>query len=269
VRVRLAARSRRNEALLRVIGEQSHEGIAITDMDLRFQFVNDRMVAIAGYTRDEMLHMSVHDVVAPGAEVVLRAVVEQGIAVTRESTLLRKDRAAVAVEVSGTRVEVDGERLLLAFVRDVRERVEAARRLRDSEERLRAVVESVPDFILMLAPDGTIRYINRIVPGISSADVIGRSVYDQLFVPPAFQERVRAALAAVVATGAPHEYEVEGLGPNGSTSWYSCRVVPVHSQGRISACVCVSTDVTANRATETALRQSEERFRKLMEAKPR
>ena len=64
--------------------------------------------------------------------------------------------------------------------------------LRASEALYRSLVESVPDFILLLDLDGTIRYINRPVPRVDQSTFVGSSAFD--YVADESEGPMRAAM---------------------------------------------------------------------------
>jgi PAS domain S-box-containing protein len=112
--------------------------------------------------------------------------------------------------------------------------------------------------------DGTILFINRTVPGLAVESVIGTSLNDYL--PPEHRDKQRRALERVFETSEPQSYEIAGTGPHGSTSWYFSRIGPVARGDKVVAAILITTDVTEERRAEEALRQSENRYRTLVEA---
>lgn len=71
--------------------------------------------------------------------------------------------------------------------------------LRDEKERFRALIEHAADVIIVVAPDGLMRYVSPAVQAtlrIAPESLLGRSLLEQLY--PEDQERLAAALKAVV-----------------------------------------------------------------------
>ena len=138
-------------------------------------------------------------------------------------------------------------------------RTEAA--LTVSEERLRSVTENAPDFIIQITRDGTITYINQIYPPFRLEQVIGSNV-DQ-WIPPSYRPIVRRAIEDVFTLAQPGRYETEGIGRNGELAWYSTRISPVILDGEVASAILICSDMTDSQRAESALRESEERFRQL------
>lgn len=130
-------------------------------------------------------------------------------------------------------------------------RVEA--RLRDSEERWRALAQNAPGHILLLAPDGTIRSASTAFEGIEPAQLIGRHLTDWAL--PDDQARLSAQLE-LVRTNAENCDLEWACGDNGAR-WYSCRVGPLVTDGQVVAMTAFLTDVTSRVQTQRALKQRE------------
>ncbi|MCL5745949.1 MAG: PAS domain S-box protein, partial [Acidobacteria bacterium] len=129
------ARLRESEERYRMLVEQASDGIAITGLDGRYASVNSYYCDLMGYSREELLAMGPHDVIAEDqvrlAEYRAAMAAAGGKPVLREWRLVRKDGSIVAVEVNA-RLLANGERLSL--VRDITER----KRAEEEREKLRA-----------------------------------------------------------------------------------------------------------------------------------
>ena len=134
-----------------------------------------------------------------------------------------------------------------------------ARAARGNEALLRSVLENAPDFILRVTIDGTLLFLNRLVPGLTAEAAIGRSVLD--FVAPESREIVLRTLEHVARTGEPGTYECKAIGPHGSMADYHTTVGPIREGGRVVALTLIGRDVSAQKATERALRESDEKLR--------
>ncbi len=145
-----------------------------------------------------------------------------------------------------------------------RKRLEEA--LKNSEERWRSLVENVPNLILTVDRQGVVLSLNRTVSGLSVEKVIGTCLVDYL--EPEFHEIATGAVEHVFRTGETTNYQVRGAGPAGSTSWYENYVGPVKRAGQVVAATLLVTDITERKKTEEALKDSEERWRSLVENAP-
>ncbi|MGH7127007.1 MAG: PAS domain-containing sensor histidine kinase [Planctomycetaceae bacterium] len=129
-------------------------------------------------------------------------------------------------------------------------------RLRLTESQWRSLVESAPDFILTLTPDGTIEFINRTLPQHTREGTIGTSIYQYLAEP--YHETTREMLRTVLETGEPVAYEVAGEGLYGAAAWYCGRIAPIRHDGRIESLIIVATDITTQKEAEATARRRQE-----------
>jgi two-component system, cell cycle sensor histidine kinase and response regulator CckA len=138
------------------------------------------------------------------------------------------------------------------------------------EERLDNIwqlfAEGIPDILVQLSADGTILHINKTPPGRTPKDVLGKSVFELLV--PASRTALRRALDEVFAGGDSRVHEIPILGDDGRICWFAAHVGPIVIGGRIVAAAVIARDITSQKQAETALRDSEARYRTLVENAP-
>jgi PAS domain S-box-containing protein len=128
----------------------------------------------------------------------------------------------------------------------------------------RAVVEQAPGVILVLDPDGTVRFANRGFLGRSVADLVGRPVFSLLPDDPA--QQVAARLARLLEHRRPMRFEHWVAWPGHERRWLDTRLSPIVAGGSVQAIVSISLDITRRIDSETRLRGSEQRFRDIVES---
>ena len=133
--------------------------------------------------------------------------------------------------------------------------------LKREEARWRSLVENAPNFIMVVDSNGTIQYINQTVAGIEVEDTIGTSQYD--YAPSEYHKVMRESIEHVFETGRATRYEIAGVGPHGTTSWYLSHVGPIKRGRRVVGATIMPTDITKRKQAEEALRESEAKYHSL------
>ena len=128
--------------------------------------------------------------------------------------------------------------------------------------RWRSLVEQAPETILCVDRNGMIEFINHVVPGLTVAEVVGRSHLD--FLPEAEHQRMQGIMASVFATGEVVAYEVRSTGPSGEElGYYGCRAGPVFHEGKVESVVIVASNITEKRQMLEELQESRTQLRRL------
>ncbi len=156
---------RKSEDRLRTFFEYSNDALFVIDpvRDVILD-VNPRACQLLGYTREEFLTLpasAIHPEELPRFREFTRGVLRNGMGWTDELTCLTKEKSALAAEISASAVEIEGERRIIAWVRDVTQRKEAEAKLRESEERFRRLVERAADAFYVIEEDGRIVDVNQ------------------------------------------------------------------------------------------------------------
>ncbi len=196
-----------------VVGESLGAGVAVQWLDHLGDavFVHDRQGRIVavneaaceslGYDRATLLTKSVPDIetAVPAADVPILC--DQARGGTRPVSFAgmhrRVDGSLVPVEMRTTHMVRDGQDLFITVARDITDRRRAEEAQRDSEDRLRALIETSPFGVAVLQPDGRPLLVNRRL-----ADMLGRDRaalagvdFATLYVDPEDLERVREHFA--------------------------------------------------------------------------
>ena len=166
---------------LSLVLDTSLDGFWLCDLKGGFLQVNDSYCEMIGYTREELLTMSISDIeVIEKPEMTIqhiKRVIEQGYD-RFETRHRRKDGKILDVEISTNYIHlVEGQ--LFVFVRDISDRKQAEDALRESEEKYRLLVDNATDAILMLDKERRIVSCNQAfldLFGYDKDEVEGRSV---------------------------------------------------------------------------------------------
>jgi PAS domain S-box-containing protein len=166
---------------------------------------------------------------------------------------------------------------LIAELVELRQRVaesEAARtslddgkaRWQSHDPRWQSLVAHTPVFILILDQDQRICFANHTDSGGAINQIMGKPLH--AFCRPEDRERVQKCVEQVFQTGHPGLCEGPGMRLDNQEHWYASHFGPIFEQGRVIAVSVISINVTDRKRAETALQESEERFRRIFEEGP-
>jgi PAS domain S-box-containing protein len=130
----------------------------------------------------------------------------------------------------------------------------AKRKLDESEELWRSLVETAPDIITTVDKEGTIRFINQPIGVLSPDKTMGKSFYD--FLPAEYHEIAMDSVEGVFQTGETDSFEVR-TGESHNLNWYTYRVGPLRISGKVVAATIIATNTTEFKQAEELMRYKE------------
>jgi len=261
-------RTIRELKLFRTLLDQSNDAIEVVDPEtLRFLDVNERACVELGYSREELLTMTVLDIDPNADESLLdrgrQQMRESGFAIMK-TVHRRKDGTTFPVEVNMRQVRLDRE-YCVSISRDITERKRAEDRLREFER----VVESLEEMVVVVNRDRRYLLANRAAlryRGISKEQLIGRHV-TEVVEPELYEMTVKGKLDESFA-GHVVSYEGQSEYPGLGVRDIACTYLPIEGPTGIDRVACVLQDVTERKRAAAMLRESELRFRAVYERSP-
>ena len=272
-RHQLEARLLESEASYRLLFDNNPQAVAIYDTEtLRFLEVNAAGVNLYGYSRDEFLALTIADLRLPADRLRLQQLVAAPRRTLEFSGIGQhqfKDGSIHWMNVTSHAMSFTGRPARFVVALDVTEHIEAEQALQASEARYWQFVESSPT-AFVVHDAATILYAN-----VAALHMLGADRADELFgrplndiIHPASREQAQQRIEQVTQTGIPvppDEHRLVRIDGQERTAEISSS--PIVFQGR-PAIQTIGRDITERQQQERALRESELRYRKLIETSP-
>ena len=259
-----------SEEKYRVLFNSAADAIVIHDLEGHFLEVNDEAVKRLGYSRDELLKLTIEGIDSPeNARQVngrIKEVLNKGFNIF-ESFQKTKDGRLLPAEVHARLVDYyEGKKAILAIWRDISDRKRAG----EMRSLLASIVESSEDAIIGKNLDGTIVSWNagaERIYGYSAKEAIGKPI--SILIPPDKFNEMPQILENIRRGAKVDRYETLRLRKDGHTICVSLIVSPIRNEfGEIIGASTVATDFTERKRIEKVLRESEEKWRSLVSVLP-
>lgn len=259
-------KARRRAEEMAFVVDNSIDAICIYDREAKIRYVNESMCRSLGYSRDELLSMTVFDLDPSVTQEWFdndwkRR--EQGERQFIESNHCRKDGTSFPVEISISSTTIDGIVHACAFIRDITDRKKAMRQM----EELQFAVENVMDPIYFYNDKADITYANRKaceVLGYSFEEIINLKVHD---IDPHITPEVWKTLFPDVKASGGATLESTNRRKDGTE--FPVEVTATNMTfGELEFGCSVNRDITERIQAQKALRDSEERFRFIADTSP-
>ena len=227
-----------------------------TTADGRIFYVNDAACRSLGYSREELLTLSIPDLAPPSSPETFaehwRNLRKNG-SVTFETIGRSKDGRMFPVEVRANFVVFDGREYNCAFVTDITERKRMEQSLRESEGFQRALLQTIPDLVWLKNQDGVFLACNAIFErlyGAKEQDIIGKTDYD--FVPKDLADFFREQDHKAMAAGKPTiNEEWVTFSDNGHRALLETIKTPMtDDRGELIGVLGIARDITERKKAE-------------------
>ncbi len=257
--------------VIREVLQQLPAYFSIIGTDLRYRLVCQSCEILFGRPRRDIEGQSVRDMFGNDAYAQVQPLLQRALAgepAHGEFHALGADGRVhfLRVHLQPLRPGAGGVAGIFAFAYDISELRETETTLRDSEARLKYLIQNYPDLVVIVDRDLKLRFINHTGPDPATPpeSIIGMNVLE--FTPHDYRDWMRSRYDLAWSTGEPVDYEIPIVW-NGQQRWFSSRLVCLPNGGQPPVeILCVSRETTRRVLVEQALRDSELQFRLFAEA---
>ena len=262
---------RKSEELQRALFTGSVDPIIITDTNFRTIAANPSLEKLIGYNSDELRNYTFPPNTSYDLSVIKTWLdkCKTGEGVSEFETYINSksgDSIPVSMTISPIKNAKGELRYISFWLRDISERKRIQEALRISEERMRLLLQSAEDIVLMQDLEGKVLYYNGATKyGLTPGEVVGKSLYDF------FEKDLAAVLGKhveeVAVTSKALISEDEFIW-QGEKLCFSNLLSPVKDEsGKIIAVTIISRNITDKKKAEDALIESTQKLQEMNASK--
>jgi PAS domain S-box-containing protein len=286
-RKRMEQALRESEAKYRLLAEEANDILWTTDLNMRTMFVSPSIERVLGFTPEERLQQDVGSQLTAeslrlaGAKLLEELHIDSDPEADPDRFLVleldyrHKTGSVVCLEsvMKFIRDETGRPIGIHGVSRDVTDRKKVEKALRESGEFNRRLVEHAPFGIAYLTRDGIVEYLNPAVnrimglPEGQMSAALGWNILEL----PGLHDRSRAEekLRRILEGGSVSDFEAEYKSTAGRDTVLLVGGTPrFGSDGTVQGAILMFTDIGERKRAEEALRESEEKYRCLVEKAP-
>ena len=266
---------RESERRYREFADSLPQIVAEFDEGGNFTYANRNAFVCSLYTREDVGRgLNVTQVVAPGDAARLKEnigkVLKGQVQTGNEYTIVRRDGTTFPAMIYTSpiirREKITGYRAILV---DITDRKEAEEALRQSETKYRTLLENIGDGVYILDRNGYFTFVNDVVVERSGRprEWFLTAHYLDVIHPESRRVARKNFEADMRGEGIdePYEISLSYPGHTGGRFWVEVSRKVLRDGDRIVGIIGTSRDITSRRRMEEALRESEGKFRSLVE----
>ena len=250
--------------------ENSIDPALIVDNNGKFINVNSAACRFLGYSKEELLSMSIGKLVAneerERKQVAFAEFRKTGIN-RGEIILVTRGGSHIPVELSAF-MNCQGQ--YVVYFHDISKRKETERVLEEAIHLFKLITNNMLDVITIIDRNGKIKYASpsyRNLLGYSPWRILGKDFLD--FIHPEDVAKCESEIALVINARQFGKVECRFKNANDNYVWLEIiGTISLDSQGQVEGGILCSRDIGERKFSEEMLRDSEERYRRLVELLP-
>ncbi|MEA3288145.1 MAG: PAS domain S-box protein [Candidatus Marinimicrobia bacterium] len=255
-----------SEEKYRLIVENANDGIEITQDD-KIIFSNTRFAEMLGYTVSEIENTVFNKIYTGQALKDLhirnkKRELSEVVPINYETTLCKKDGTLINVDVKYEIIDYQGEPATFAIIRDITERKQTEKALRESEENYKITLKNLQVGVVVHSKDGNVLFSNPEASqllGLTDEQMLGKElitpswnfVHEDLSIMKVEDYPV----SRVITTEQKLDFYQVGIQTKGRNyiTWVIVNANPVFSDNELDKIIVNFVDITEHKQAEKEL----------------
>ncbi|CCO23440.1 PAS domain S-box protein [Maridesulfovibrio hydrothermalis] len=250
-----------SEQRYRRLSDATFESIFISENGICIE-QNATAEMMFGYTHEEAAERDLTQWFHPDDREIVKNNILSGREAPYEVTALRKDGTTFPCEIQGRTATQDNKTIRITALRDLTDRINAEKKLRDSEQRHRLIFEHSPLSVIRFAKDGRIVDCNRKFVSLMGSEkdrIIGFNTLENS--PADMRKALKKAIQGSTSSFEDYYTSVTGS----KTRYIRTFFNPVDPDNVPTEVIAIIEDISDRKKVENKLAASEERFRLMAE----
>lgn len=263
---------RESEQKFRGLFQHNPHSVFYLNTEGFFRGANPAFENLSGYQEKELHDKTFLHFVYPDYKELARRGFErtlEGQTLDIEMPGVTRNDELRTVQITTFPMYIEGEVLgVFGICEDVTEQRKAEKKLKQSEERFKSLFTHNPNAVYSLDEDGNFLTSNKALEellGYSAEEM--QSISFEPLVHPEDREFVQKKFKRAVQ-GDPQTYEARGIQRNGNIVEVRVTNMPIYVDGDIEGVFGVAQDITTEKNALSKLKESEERWQRLLEGSP-
>ncbi|MDK2831622.1 MAG: hypothetical protein PWQ51_1786 [Methanolobus sp.] len=261
-----------SENRYRQLFDNNSDSLFLIDENGRILDANRVAEDLYGYSRSHLLGMVAWDLspvhLSDPSKFPITEIMSNGLQF--QWTHVRKDGSQFPVDINASPIVLDGQKYILASVRDITESKKIEKALVESEKKYRLLTDTARDFIIVHDLQGKLLYANKIAvefSGYSESEFLSKNVTE--FVSPDEQKKMYERRGhRVNLDRKTFLYETKFVDKDGNEIPIEVSSVPMEDKDVTPSILIVARNITERKIAEKKLHENEEKLKLFIEHAP-
>ncbi|MFZ5449203.1 MAG: PAS domain S-box protein [Thermodesulfobacteriota bacterium] len=273
------ARIQRSEKRYRILYDHLRDGTATMNLEGIFVEFNPAFQEMLGYSAEELYRLTYRDITPEKwhpieAKIIQEQVLPKAYSDPYEKEYRRRDGSVFPVELRTYLAYDEGGKPagMTVFVKDITNRKQVEQALRESEQKYRELVTTVPATVFRGYADFSVDFFDDKIEeltGYPAQDFNSRTMKWSELIWPEDLEKAKETFKQALKTDKSYIREYRIKGKLGTVIWIRERgQIVCYPDGKINYISGVFSDITSEQETEFALKKSEKKYRLVFENAP-